>query len=68
MTTSWEEELEEALKKDVDLHGNDPSLALVVAEMTEEQKEQSRRNVRACIEMLRANVVEVPADDPSSSV
>jgi hypothetical protein len=58
----------DALGKDVDLHGGDASLALVVAEMSEEAKEQSRRNVRACIEMLRANVAKVPPDDTSSSV
>jgi hypothetical protein len=60
--------LADAIRKDVDLHGGDPSLALLVAEMTDDAKEQSRKNVRACTDELRANVVKVAPDDRSSSV
>ena len=63
MKAAWEVELEAALKKDVDLHGDDPSLALVVAAMSEEQKAQSRANTRACVAEMQATLRKKVARD-----
>jgi hypothetical protein len=63
-----EAKLAEALAADVDCHGGDPALAVWVAEMSQADKEQSRRNIEASIAKLRSCVVKKPSDDPSSDV
>lgn len=60
-------ELERALKNDVDLHGDDLSLALTVAQMSEVDKAKSRENIRACAAELRATLTKKAAPGDESS-
>ena len=60
------EHYERCAAEHVDLHGHDPSLAVMVARMTDEQKAQSRTNLRACVAELRATLQKVSTDDRCS--